>query len=72
MMYGNTSCCSKVLSVQVEQDFEDNTTYVSMKDPTAPDIAFVRTPCSSKQVLKVACADLGEFSYNLDLNFQNL
>ncbi|XP_019866591.1 atrial natriuretic peptide-converting enzyme isoform X2 [Aethina tumida] len=47
-----------VLSVQVEKDFELNVPYVSMKDPTASEISFIRTPCPSKQVLKVACSNL--------------
>lgn len=48
----------KVLSVQVEKDFEENIPYVSMKDPLANEITFVRTPCRTKQVLKVGCADI--------------
>lgn len=45
--------------MQVEKDFELNVPYVSMKDPTASEISFIRTPCPSKQVLKVACSNLG-------------
>ncbi|XP_972040.2 atrial natriuretic peptide-converting enzyme [Tribolium castaneum] len=47
-----------ILSVQVEKDLESNISYVSMKDPLAPEISFVRSPCFSKQVLKVACSNL--------------
>nr|CAH7757069.1 unnamed protein product [Callosobruchus chinensis] len=47
-----------VISVNVETDIENNVSYVKMKNPTAPEISFVRSKCPSKQVLKVACADL--------------
>ncbi|XP_068898618.1 atrial natriuretic peptide-converting enzyme isoform X2 [Tenebrio molitor] len=47
-----------ILSVRVEKDLENNMSYVSMKDPLAPEISFVRSPCFSKQVLKVACSNL--------------
>ncbi|XP_018562305.1 atrial natriuretic peptide-converting enzyme [Anoplophora glabripennis] len=48
----------KVLSVGVEIDTESNVSYVKMKDPTAPEINFIRALCPSKQVLKVSCSDL--------------
>nr|CAI5828671.1 unnamed protein product [Callosobruchus analis] len=47
-----------VISVNVETDIENNVSYVKMKNPTAPEISFVRSKCPSKQVLKVACSDL--------------
>ncbi|KAF5273845.1 hypothetical protein FQA39_LY00960 [Lamprigera yunnana] len=47
-----------VLSVDVEKDVELNISYVEMKDPTASEISFVRTPCHSKRVVKVTCSDL--------------
>lgn len=50
----------KVLSVHVEKDIEENIAYVSMKDPTAQEIVFVRSACPSKQVLKISCAELGK------------
>lgn len=48
--------------MQVEKDTEEDVTYVRMKDPSAPEIVFVRSPCPSRQVLKVACAELGKSS----------
>lgn len=50
----------KVLSVQIEKDTEENITYVSMKDPTAAEIVFIRSACPTKKVLKVTCAELGK------------
>ncbi|CAH1967731.1 unnamed protein product [Acanthoscelides obtectus] len=47
-----------VISVNVETDIENNISYVKMKNPTAPEISFVRSKCPSKQVLKVACSEL--------------
>ncbi|XP_065171253.1 atrial natriuretic peptide-converting enzyme-like [Atheta coriaria] len=47
-----------VTSVQVEKDAEDDVAYVSMDDPTASEISFVRSECPTKQVLKVSCANL--------------
>ncbi|KAK4875624.1 hypothetical protein RN001_012046 [Aquatica leii] len=49
---------SNFVLVDVEKDDEHNISYVEMKDPTASAISFVRTPCFSKHVLKVACSDL--------------
>lgn len=64
----------KVLSVHVEKDIESNIAYVSMKDPTASEIVFVRSACPSKQVLKIACAELGKFlrksEYLIELNIR--
>lgn len=47
-----------VTSLQVEKDEEINISYVEMKNPLQSEIAFVRTPCKSRQVLKVNCAEL--------------
>nr|XP_023018863.1 atrial natriuretic peptide-converting enzyme [Leptinotarsa decemlineata] len=47
-----------VLSVNVEVDFENGISYVRMKNPTAPEISFIRSECPSKQVLKVSCSEL--------------
>lgn len=47
-----------VQSVQVETDYEPNVQYVSMKDPQAAEINFIRTPCPTRQVLKVSCSNL--------------
>ncbi|XP_071050421.1 atrial natriuretic peptide-converting enzyme isoform X2 [Onthophagus taurus] len=48
----------KLTSVNVEIDKEQGVPYVSMKDPTASEISFIRAPCNSKQVLKMSCDDL--------------
>lgn len=53
----------KVVSVLVEKDDEFNVSYVKMKDPTMPEISFVRSPCYSKQVLKVGCENLGKSQF---------
>lgn len=45
-------------SMKIESDFEENVSYVRMRNPTAAEISFVRTKCPSKQVLKVSCSDL--------------
>lgn len=48
----------KVASVNVVTDFENNISYVRMRNPTASEISFVRAKCHTKQVLQVKCADL--------------
>ncbi|KAL1498247.1 hypothetical protein ABEB36_009077 [Hypothenemus hampei] len=47
-----------VKSHQVVKDYEDNISYVKIKDPFAEDLNFIKTKCSSKQVLKVSCENL--------------
>ncbi|KAI4462163.1 transmembrane protease serine [Holotrichia oblita] len=48
----------KVSTVHVETDTENGIPYVSMKDPTAAEISFIRGPCNSKQVMKITCDEL--------------
>ncbi|KAK9694292.1 SEA domain [Popillia japonica] len=48
----------KVSAVHVETDTENGIPYVSMKDPTAAEISFIRGPCNSKQVMKITCDEL--------------
>lgn len=48
----------KMTSVSIKHDGEENIPYVKMKDPTASEITFVRTTCSSRQVLHVGCSDI--------------
>lgn len=48
----------KLKSVSIVKDVEETEAYVSMKDPLANEISFVRTQCKSKDVLKVECGDL--------------
>lgn len=48
-----------MLSYHVVKDDEDNIPYVKIKDPFADDFTFLKSKCPSRQVLKVACQELG-------------